>query len=132
MAKAKKSLTLESVQKRLSVRVAELRTSKGTTQVQLADSAGLEVQYLRKIEQGDRAPSLKTLVALASALGTSLAELFNFEDREIVNPRVEVQLLRLRSLLAEVSEDDVKLLNKMAERLAAGPVLAVRQRKKGK
>lgn len=122
MVKAKKDASLEAVKRALSVRVAELRTSRGMTQLQLAKAAGLEVQYLRKIEQADRAPSLKTLVALAAGLDAPLAELFNFEGREIANPRTEVQLLHLRSLMAEVPEDDVKLLNRMAERLAAGPV----------
>jgi len=128
MATSKKSLTLESVQKRLSVRVAELRTAKGMTQVQLAEAAHLALQYLTKIEQCDRAPSLKTLVALASGLGVPIAELFNFEDREIASPRTEVQLLRLRSLMGKASEEDVKLLNRVAERLVEGPVSKKRRR----
>jgi len=122
MAKARKDAALEAVKRALSVRVAELRTARGMTQLQLAKVAELEVQYVRKIEQADRAPSLKTLVALAAGLNVPLAELFNFDGREIASPRVEVQLLALRSLMADVSEDDAKLLNKMAERLAAGPV----------
>jgi len=124
MQMAKKDGVLDAAKKALSVRIAELRASKGLTQLQLAKVGGLEVQYLRKIEQADRAPSLKTLVALAAGLDTRLAELFNFDGREIGSPRTEVQLLRLRSLMAQVPEDDVKLLNKMAERLAAGPVRA--------
>jgi transcriptional regulator with XRE-family HTH domain len=110
------------VQAHLSVRIAELRSGRKLTQLELAKSTGVALQYITKIEQGDRAPSLKTIASLAAALEVPVAELFNFEDRKIISPRVEGQVLRLRTLLEGASEEDVKLLNKLAERLVAGAV----------
>ena len=120
MGRKKKPEPLESTRNALAVRIAELRTERGMTQLQLAEASGLALQYLTKIEQGDRNPSLKSLVALASALEVPIVELFNFEGREITSPRVELQLLELRRRLAGVSEEDAKLVNQLAERLAAG------------
>jgi len=122
--------SLESVRNALSVRIAELRNERRMTQLQLAEASGLALQYLTKIEQGNRSPSLKTLVALASVLDVPLYELFNFEIREISSPRVEVQLLELRRRLANASEADVKLLNQLADRLAAGATPTRKTRKR--
>ena len=119
MARKEKPQPLDVVRKSLAVRIAELRAENGMTQLQLAKASGLALQYLTKIEQGDRSPSLKTLVALATALGLPIVELFNFEAREISSPRVELQLLELRRRMAGVSEADAKLLNRLADRLAA-------------
>lgn len=119
MARKETHQPLEMVRKSLAVRIAELRAENGMTQLQLAKASGLALQYLTKIEQGDRSPSLKTLVALATALGLPIVELFNFEAREISSPRVELQLLELRRRMAGVSEADAKLLNRLADRLAA-------------
>ena len=132
MARKKKPQpkSLESIRNALSVRVAELRNQRDMTQLQLAEASGLALQYLTKIEQGDRSPSLKTLVALASALDVPVYELFNFEAREITGPRVEVQLLELRRRLDGASEDDVKLLNQLADRLGAGTAPTRKSRKK--
>jgi len=122
MARKRKPQPLGVVRKTLAVRIAELRTGQGMTQLQLAEASGLALQYLTKIEQGDRSPSLKTLVALASALGVPIVQLFNFEDREVSSPRVELQLLELRRRMNGVSETDAKLLNRLADRFAAGAV----------
>ena len=122
MAEKGKPGPLGSTINALAGRIAELRTRQGMTQHQLAEASGLALQYLTKIEQGDRSPSLKTLVALATALGLPIVELFNFEALEISSPRVELQLLELRRRLEGMSEEDAKLLNRLADRLTAGPV----------
>jgi len=129
MGKRNNPPSLEEVRRALSVRITELRTTRGKTQLQISQASGLALQYLTKIEQGSRSPSLKTLVALAHALEIPLYELFNFEDRDITNPRAEIQILDLRRRLAGATEADIKLLNHLADRLAAGPV---RKPKKGR
>ena len=120
MARKNKLEPLESTRNSLAVRIAELRAERGMTQLQLANASGLALQYLTKIEQGDRNPSLKSLVALASALNVPIVELFNFEGREINSPRVELQIHELRRRMEGISEEDAKLVNQLAQRLAAG------------
>jgi DNA-binding XRE family transcriptional regulator/tetratricopeptide (TPR) repeat protein len=57
-------------------RLAGLRRARGLTQEQLAESAGLSVDTVRKLEQGaKRWAKLETLTALAHALNASVGEL---------------------------------------------------------
>ncbi|MGH9158792.1 MAG: helix-turn-helix domain-containing protein [Vicinamibacteraceae bacterium] len=53
-----------------------LREERGFTRLLLAHLAGMDPDYLRRVESGDCAPSLRALDALARALGISLSALF--------------------------------------------------------
>jgi transcriptional regulator with XRE-family HTH domain len=52
-----------------------LRDHLGLTQKQLAEKAGLAQHSIANLEQGIRLPTVKTLFALAGALGTTVEEL---------------------------------------------------------
>jgi len=54
---------------------ARLRKEAGLTQEQLAERSGLSQQYLSKLEQGQRNPTIVTLYELANALGVSQVDL---------------------------------------------------------
>jgi transcriptional regulator with XRE-family HTH domain len=54
-------------------RLRELREAAGLTQRQLAEQAGLHLQGVVKLERGEREPAWSTLLALAKALGVSVA-----------------------------------------------------------
>ena len=58
-------------------RVAELRAQEGLTQAELAEAAGVSVKYLQRIEAGGCNLTIRSLVRLASVLGTSAADLFS-------------------------------------------------------
>ena len=60
-------------------RVRWLRSEHGLTQEQLAERAGISVDFLSLIERGKSAPSFENLDDLASALEVSVVELFSFE-----------------------------------------------------
>jgi len=52
----------------------ELRRRRGLTQQELADAAGVSVDIIRKLEQGQRSSALlTTLMAIAQALDTMWA-----------------------------------------------------------
>lgn len=58
-------------------RVAELRATRGITQEKLAEASGIDVKDVQKIEGGKLNVTVRTLVALASALELqSVGELF--------------------------------------------------------
>ena len=61
---------------RLGMRLRDLRTGRGWTQDELARRAGLSKSYLSRIEDGERQPSLASLLSLAQAYGIPLAALF--------------------------------------------------------
>lgn len=55
--------------KRIGARIAELRTSKGMTQEELAEASGLQQSNLARVESGRYSTRLDTLAAIAAALG---------------------------------------------------------------
>jgi transcriptional regulator with XRE-family HTH domain len=54
---------------------ARLRREAGLTQEQLSERCGLSQQYLSKLEQGRRNPTVVTLYEIAQGLGVSHMEL---------------------------------------------------------
>lgn len=61
---------------RLGRRVRLLRLKASQSQEDLADVCGLDRTYVGGIERGERNPSLKNLLRIASALNVSISELF--------------------------------------------------------
>lgn len=56
--------------------IARLRQAKSLTQKELAGSAGISIQYLSRIEEGNcPRPHVKTLSRIAYALGIAIDEL---------------------------------------------------------
>ena len=66
----------------LSARLREMRAERGWTQDELARRAGLSKSYLSRIEDGERQPSLASLLSLAQAHGIGLASLFAASTEE--------------------------------------------------
>ena len=56
-----------------------LRGERGLTQEQLAERAGISVDFLSLIERGKNSPSFDNLEDLAQALEVTVAQLFSFE-----------------------------------------------------
>ncbi len=67
---------------RLGSRLRDLRTARGWTQEELARRAGLSKSYLSRIEDGDRQPSLASLLSLSQAFDIALASLFTVPAAE--------------------------------------------------
>ena len=66
----------------VGVRARELRQDMGLTMAKFAERAGVSLGMLSKIEHGQTAPSLATLVRLASAAGVPVTSLFRGLDEE--------------------------------------------------
>jgi transcriptional regulator with XRE-family HTH domain len=79
-APAKSERTLELA---LGVQIRLFRRQHDLSVSDLAGAAGISTGMLSKIENGQISPSLSTLQAIATALGTSISSLFStFEDRQ--------------------------------------------------
>ena len=55
--------------------VRQLRTSRGWTQEDLADAAGLTATYVGQVERGDKVPSLTVVLKLAKGLAVAPCDL---------------------------------------------------------
>lgn len=58
----------------LGLRIRELRTAKGWRQIDLAEEAGINENYVSDIEIGKKEICLRTILALAGAFDLTLAE----------------------------------------------------------
>jgi len=66
------------IKKRLGLKIAELRKSKGFTQEALAEKADYSVEFISFIERGVHSPSIEGCARIAKALGIPLKDLFTF------------------------------------------------------
>ena len=71
------------LREKFGTRIRSLRSAHGFTQEQLAERAGISVDFLSLIERGKNAPSFGNLDELADALEVSVANLFSFEGGSI-------------------------------------------------
>lgn len=58
--------------KQSGTRIRQLRKAKGMTQEQMAVKLDIGDRYLRKIETGEKVPSIDVLVEIAALFGVSL------------------------------------------------------------
>ena len=64
----------------MKTRVKEYRTRANLTQEKLAEMVGVRRETIIFLEQGKYNPSLKLAHNVAKALGTTIEELFIFDD----------------------------------------------------
>ena len=65
--------------KKFGKRVRELRLQKGiTSQITLANKAGLDRTYIGGVERGERNVGLKNIEKIAKAIGVSIDDLVKF------------------------------------------------------
>jgi len=62
--------------KKFGARMVKIRKTKGITQEQLANMAGIERSYMGAIERGERNPTLKKVYQISKALQTQAQNLF--------------------------------------------------------
>jgi XRE family aerobic/anaerobic benzoate catabolism transcriptional regulator len=99
----------------LGLRLRELRSSRGRTLTELAESAGLSRRFVTEVEAGRANPSVAKLAALARSLNVGLAELC---DLPLGDSGAEIQTERIALVgLRGAGKSSVGRL--LAERLAA-------------
>ena len=62
----------EEERQRIGIDIATLRTQKGMTQQQIAESAGLQRNHISRIEQGRYSVGFDTLQAIADVLDADI------------------------------------------------------------
>jgi XRE family transcriptional regulator, regulator of sulfur utilization len=66
---------MNSMQRRVAMKIKQIREARGLTQAALAKTARLSLGYIARLEIGRHDPSLSTLVKLAKALKVKVGEL---------------------------------------------------------
>ena len=67
----------------LGNRIADMRMSRGISQIRLAEMTGLSRVYIGYLEQGKRSGSILTYLEIVTALGYSLNDLVDVHRAEI-------------------------------------------------
>ena len=65
---------------RFGVRLRELRLAAGLTQAELAEGAGVSVNFISLMERGIKSPTLNTIERLSTVLKVPIIELFRFDS----------------------------------------------------
>jgi transcriptional regulator with XRE-family HTH domain len=111
----------EEVKRRLGMRVQALRRQRRLTQEQLAEAIGRSVDTISNIETGRLSTRIDTATKLADVLGTSLAELFEFDERSLSsgdrNRRAAID--RLVQLLEPLDAETIATVTEITERILA-------------
>ena len=93
------------------------RERVGLTQAALAEAVGLTEQYIGVVERGARAPSFRTLEALARTLKTPVRDFF---PRPLAQDQADDALSDVIGLLAPLTADEraraLKVLQSMLNR----------------
>lgn len=64
--------------KRFGLKLRYLRNLQGLSQIQLAEKANLNFNFIGQIERAEANPSLKTITAIANALDIDVKDFFEF------------------------------------------------------
>jgi transcriptional regulator with XRE-family HTH domain len=97
----------------LGPRIRDLRRARGLTQERIAEQTGIKAESISRIETGAAVPDLRTLVALADALGVPAGEVLALPATE-----ADDELTVLVGMWSDLSPNDKRLLLRLAERLA--------------
>lgn len=90
-------------------RIRELREKAGMTQESLAKMAFLNVSYFSQIETGKANLTIRTLEAIANALGTKVNTFFSFEDKNLYD------LEYIMGLLPKLPPEKLQAVGKIVE-----------------
>ena len=88
----------------LNENLKNIRRSKGLSQEELAQQAGISASFLGHIERGTRVLSVETLMALCNALGVTPNELLGMEYASLSAPLPERVIVSVPSLLQGVAD----------------------------
>ena len=86
------------------------------SQAVLADKAGLSAEFVSRIENGHRAPSVVSLARVAQALGVELKALFELDETAPVD-EADARANRVATMVRTAGDDVARKIEKMVETL---------------
>ncbi len=120
--KARKEIEHAGIVLRFGARLRELRNSRGLTQADLAHQAHVTASYVWRLESGGAAPGIDLLDRLATALGTTAADLLPASEPPDSLPVLRDQARKLfEKIMVEGDRETLLLLNPLLNRLLESP-----------
>ncbi len=101
---------MDDLKHALGQRILELRRTAGLTQEQLAEVTGLSLKHLGELERGRSNPTLASLYSIATSLGLSLSELFDFKQAQLTPAKKKKALL---AIIEKASDEDREMIHKI-------------------
>ncbi len=109
---------MKAVYAEVGRRIRLHRQAKDLTQAKVAEAAGIETSFYGQVERGVNVPSLKTVYALAQALGVEVAMLLPSGKAAEAHPAYAKAIERLlQGLPAEKRRLALDLIGDLARRL---------------
>ena len=93
----------------LGLRIKELRKARKLTQAQLSEAIGMETTNFCKLENGGQLPKEENIEKIASVLGVSIKDLFDFDH---LKPR-NILEQELTSAIKNASDKDIELYHRI-------------------
>jgi len=97
----------------ISVKLIQLRKTKGLTLQQMADAAKLHVNQIKRYESGAVMPSLEALKKIAITFGSSLDELVFDESERDLDERLKMQL----EVMSQLAVEDKNIIQEVLDGL---------------
>lgn len=120
--KPRKEIEHAGIVLRFGARLRELRNSRGMTQADLAHQAHVTASYVWRLESGGAAPGIDLLDRLATALGTTAADLLTASEPPDSLPVLRDQARKLfEKIMVEGDRETLLLLNPLLNRLLESP-----------
>jgi transcriptional regulator with XRE-family HTH domain len=99
---------------KLGKKIREVRKQRGLTQAELAEKAGISVNFIGKVERGIHSPSVTTIERIAEALNVKVSALFDFPE-EI--PKKEYEIKELIRVLRDGNSSKIKIVTDIAKKI---------------
>ncbi len=100
---------MSSLQKKLGIRIQEIRKSKNITQEKFAESIGLNVPNVSNLEHGKKFVTARTLEKIIDVLDITERDLFDFGH---IKPKDELLAL-INEILSKADEKDIRYYYRM-------------------
>ena len=106
---------MNNLQLKLGQRIQEIRRNRGITQEKLAETLGMDVTSLSKIEIGKNYPKPETLEKISEALGVEPEVLFMFKEMTSEEDYINGIVKNLNFL--KDSKEKLEILYELSKRL---------------
>ena len=99
----------------VGAKITEIRLERQFTQAELAESIGITVESISRLERGVSFPSLKTVEKISNALKVPIKEFFTFDEHVPKDKSYEREFSKFLVFLRTLDEKEIHLIHKMTK-----------------